>query len=133
LNRRIDGAGLSVGAAYTLARARGDSDSEDSTSTSSLPQDPLHPAAEYGYLDFSRLHVLAVNYIYYLPWFQNRSDLWGYVLGGWQLSGVTRWNTGRRFSVTAGTTTIRGDQSLLRADLVAGQDPNAEPPGGRSE
>ena len=66
----------------------------------------VNPGAEYGYQDFSRLHVLAVNYIYHLPSFENRTDLLGHLLGGWQLSGVTKWNTGRRFSVTAGTTTM---------------------------
>jgi hypothetical protein len=131
VNRRPT-AGLSAGLAYTLSRARGDADSEDSTSTGSLPQDPANPAGEYGFQDFDRRHVLAVNFVYELPFRRNRSDVAGQLLGGWQVSGVGKWNTGRRFNVTAGTTTIRGDQSQLRANLVEGQDPNAAPAGGRT-
>jgi hypothetical protein len=118
--------------AYTLSRARGDSDSEDSTSTGSLPQDPANPAAEYGYQDFDRRHVLALNFVYELPFMRTRRDLVGQLVGGWQVSGVGKWNTGRRFNVTGGTTTIRGDQSQLRANLVEGQDPNSAPAGGRT-
>jgi hypothetical protein len=124
--------GLGLGVAYTLSRAYGDADSEDSTSTGSLPQDPANPAAEYSYQDFDRRHVLALNFVYELPFPRNRRDVVAQVLGGWQVSGVGKWNTGRRFNVTAGTTTIRGDQSQLRANLVAGQDPNAAPSTGRT-
>lgn len=131
INRRMSG-GAAFGGAYTLSRARGDSDSEDSTSTGSLPQDPAHPEAEYSFQDFDRRHVLALNFIYELPWLRSRRDVAGQFLGGWQLSGVGKWNTGRRFNVTAGTTTIRGDQSQLRADYVSGQDPDAAPAGGRT-
>jgi hypothetical protein len=130
-NRRSTG-GLGLGVAYTLSRARGDADSEDSTSTGSLPQDPANPAAEYGNQDFDRRHVLACNFVYQLPFLRDRRDLVGQVFGGWQVSGVGKYNSGRRFTVTAGTTTIRGDQSQLRANLVEGQDPNQAPAGGRT-
>ena len=125
---------FSFGIAYTLSRARGDSDSEDSTSSGSLAQDPRNPDAEYGYQDFDRRHVLAVNYIYRLPFFRSQEGLAGRVLGGWELSGVTRYYTGRRLTVTAGTnTSIFGDQITVRANYVPGQDPNGPPPGGRTQ
>lgn len=125
---------LSFGLAYTLSRARGDADSEDSSSSSSLSQDPRNPDAEYGYQDFDRRHVLAVNYIYRSPFFRSQQGLAGRILGGWVLSGVTRYNTGRRLNITAGTnTSIFGDQITLRGNLVPGQDPNAPPPGGRTD
>jgi hypothetical protein len=120
--------------AYTLSRSRGDAESEDSTSSGSLPQDPGNPDAEYGYQDFDRRHVLAVNYIYRLPFFRSREGLAGRVLGGWEFSGVTRYYTGRRLTVTAGTkTTIFGDQITLRANYVPGQNPNGTPAGGRTQ
>lgn len=130
-NRRSAG-GLGLGLAYTLSRSRGDSDSEDSTSTGSLPQDPANPAAEYAFQDFDRRHVLAVNFVYELPLLKGRRDVAGQLLGGWQVSGVGKLTGGRRFNVSGGTATIRGDQSQLRANLVAGQDPNAAPSGGRT-
>ena len=58
----------------------------------------------------------------------------GRVLGGWEVSGVTRYYTGRRLTVTAGTnTTIFGDQITLRANYVPGQNPNGSPSGGRTQ
>lgn len=132
LNRRD--ADLAFGVAYTLSRARGDADSEDSTSSASLPQDPRDPGAEYGYQDFDRRHVLAVNYIYKLPFFRSQKGAAGRLLGGWQVSGITRYQSGRRLNVTAGTSSaIFGDTVTLRASLVPGQDPNAEPEGGRTD
>jgi hypothetical protein len=127
-------ADLSFGIAYTLSRARGNADSEDSTSSGSLPQDPRNPGAEYGFQDFDRKHVLAVNYIYRLPFFRSQEGLAARTLGGWEVSGVTRYYTGRRLTVTAGTnTSIFGDQITLRANYVPGQDPNAAPAGGRTQ
>ncbi len=130
LNRRSD-SDFSFGVSYTLGKAEGDSDSEDSSAAGSLAQDPRNLAAEYGPLDFDRRHVLAVNYIWRLP---GPGSIARHVLGGWQLSGITKWNTGRRLTVRAGTNTaIFGDQVSLRANAVPGQDPNAEPEGGRTE
>ena len=127
-------ADLSFGLAYTLSRSRGDADSEDSASSGSLPQDPRNPGAEYSFQDFDRKHVLAINYIYRLPFFRSQEGLTARVLGGWEVSGVTRYYTGRRLTVTAGTnTTIFGDQITLRANYVPGQDPNAAPAGGRTQ
>ena len=68
LNRRGDHK-VTAGLAYTLARARGDSDSEDSPSSGSMAQDPRDQDGEYGSQDFDRRHVLSVNYIVKLPTF----------------------------------------------------------------
>ena len=132
LNRRMD-RNLSFGVAYTLSRSRGDADSEDSTSSGSLAQDPRNPAGEYGYQDFDRRHVLAVNYIWHVP-APGVDGVLRHVLDGWQLSGITRYNTGRRLNITAGTTSnIFGDTVTLRANGVDGVDPNSEPDGGRTQ
>jgi len=133
INRRSRGA-LTFGVAYTLSRSRGDADSEDSTSSGSLPQDPRVPAGEYGFQDFDRRHVLAVNYIWELPWLRQSRSALGWIAGGWQVSGITRFNTGRRLNITAGTTSaIFGDTVTLRANGVDGVDPNSAPDGGRTE
>lgn len=132
LNRRGDN-NVSFGLSYTLSRSRGDADSEDSTSSASLAQDPRNQAAEFGYQDFDRRHVLTVNYLWYLPWFKDQRSLAGLMLGGWQVSGITKYYSGRRLNITAGTTsTIFGDTITKRANLVAGADPNSAPEGGRS-
>ena len=133
LNRRGENK-VSAGLAYTFARARGDSDSEDSSASGNLSQDPRNQDGEYGAQDFDRRHVLSVNYIVKLPELRKANGLKRYVLGGWQFSGITRYQSGRRYSITAGTNTaIFGDQVTLRANLVPGQDPNAPPEGGRTD
>jgi len=125
INRRArDKSALSVGLSYTLSWAKGDSDSEDSSSSSSMAQDPRDLAAEWGYQDFDRRHVLAVNYVYRLPFMRDQNGIAGRILGGWEISGVTKLNTGRRLTITAGNnTTIFGDTVSLRANPVDGQDP----------
>ncbi len=132
LNKRSD-KDFSFGVAYTLSRSRNDADSEDSTSSGNLAQDPRHPHGEWAYQDFDRRHVFSVNYIYYLPWYRDSRSWAGQVLGGWQVTGITRFNTGRRLNITAGTNTaICGDQVTLRANGVQGVDPNGPPDGGRT-
>ena len=133
VNRRTDRT-LSFGVAYTLSRSRGDADSEDSTSSGSLAQDPRDQSAEWGYQDFDRRHVLAVNYVWKLPSPGKAGSVVGHVIGGWQLSGITRYNTGRRLNITAGTNSnIFGDTVTIRANGVDGVDPNSEPEGGRTQ
>jgi hypothetical protein len=133
LNRKGDNK-VTAGLAYTWSRSRGDADSEDSSASGSLAQDPRNLDAEYSELDFSRRHVLSVNYNIKFPELRKAAGLKQYVLGGWQLSGITRYQSGRRYSVTAGTNTaIFGDTISLRANLVTGQDPSAAPAGGRTE
>lgn len=133
INRRA-AQNFSFGLAYTLSRSRGDSDSEDSTSSGSMAQDPRNVTGEYGYQDFDRRHVLSVNYIWSLPWYRGQRNAAGYVLGGWQVSGITNFRTGRRLNITAATNTaLFGDTVTLRGNLVPGMDPNSAPEGGRTE
>jgi hypothetical protein len=132
LNRRMTGQ-LSYGVAYTLSRSRSDADSEDSTSSGSLAQDPRHPEAEFASQDFDRRHVLAVNYIWQLPLLRGSANPLAAVVRGWQVSGVTQFRSGRRLNITAGSTSaIFGDQVTLRANSMPGIDPNSAPAGGRT-
>ena len=48
---------------------------------------------------FDVRHTLAINYMYELPFFRDHSRLSGKVLGGWQVSGITQWQTGTTCSV----------------------------------
>ena len=133
INRRGENK-ITAGLAYTLARARGDSDSEDSSASSNLAQDPRNLGGEYSEQDFDRRHVFSLNYNLKFPTLAKASDLKRYALGGWQLSGITRYQSGRKYSITGGTNTaIFGDTVTLRANLVPGQDPNAAPEGGRTD
>ncbi len=61
---------------------------------------PLRPQDNYAASDFDSRHVINANFILQLPFGKNRkffSDLNSVAdvfLGGWQLSGIYRWNTG---------------------------------------
>ena len=48
----------------------------------------------YGPLSFDIRHIFVANYTYDLPFFRNRGGIAGAVLGGWEISGITRMQTG---------------------------------------
>jgi hypothetical protein len=53
----------------------------------------------WGPSEFDARHILVFNYLYDLPFFKNHSTLSGKLLGGWQISGVTQFQTGLPCSV----------------------------------
>jgi hypothetical protein len=87
-------------------------------------QDQLNPAADRGNSAFDRRHRLAASWLAELPFGSGRrwlskGGLAAAVLGGWQLSGLFTWETGRFFEVTLPDATPLGvTTSLWRPDLV---------------
>jgi hypothetical protein len=78
----------------------------------------------YGPLSFDRRHVFVVTYTYDVPFFKNRKGIEGAVLDGWELSGITRVQSGQPMTVS-GTQTIGPAGSGVtafsrRANLVQG-------------
>jgi len=65
---------------------------------------PLRPEDNYAPSDFDARHVVNANFILQIPFGRNRTYFSGMnkfadaILGGWQLSGVYRYNTGLPFS-----------------------------------
>jgi hypothetical protein len=91
--------------------------------------DAYNPSASRASGDFDRRHVLNLGYIYDLPFYKNpgvASDL----LGGWQFSGITAFETGNPFSAAnfssdnAGVANGFGGGTY--ADLIG--DPGTTPP-----
>ena len=81
--------------------------------------------------NFDERHILTVSYIYNIPSF-HETGVTKAILGGWQYSGITSFNTGTPFSVTNG---IFGDNAGVAngvgtngsyTDLIG--NPNAAPP-----
>ncbi|HEY6272967.1 MAG TPA: carboxypeptidase regulatory-like domain-containing protein [Terriglobales bacterium] len=108
LQRRMTN-GLSFGVAYTWSKTWG---------LSSYPQNPYDQNADYGLTGFSRTNVLAVNYIYELPFFRSMTGVAGGVLKGWEATGIITLESG--FPLTMGLSTPT--QGLAtRPDAVAGQ------------
>jgi hypothetical protein len=55
----------------------------------------------WGQSDFDVRHIMIINYIYELPFMKHQNNLAGKVLGGWQLSGITQFQTGTPSSVAS--------------------------------
>jgi len=83
---------------------------------------PVDRHYSYGVADFDRRNVLAVTYIYDSPFYRNRGGFVGTALGGWQLSGITRAQSGQPITVLANAALGKGTNvSGRRANLVPGQ------------
>lgn len=54
---------------------------------------------DYGPTVFDRRHILNLNYVYYVPFFQSQQGFVGHVLGGWEVSGIVSAYSGRPFTV----------------------------------
>src|SRR6202021_2204666 len=83
--------------------------------------------------NFDERHILTVSYIYNIPSF-HETGVTKAILGGWQYSGITSFNTGTPFSVTNG---IFGDNAGVAngvgtngsyTDLIG--NPHSAPPAG---
>jgi hypothetical protein len=84
--------------------------------------DPVDRRYSYGVADFDRRNVFAVTYIYASPFFRNRGGFVGTALGGWELSGITRAQSGQPITVLANSALGKGTNvSGRRANLVPGQ------------
>ena len=90
--------GFTSSVAYTWSKALNNFDVE--TSNQRVPFDA---SLDKGYADFDRRHVFAVSYVYDLPFFSKQQGFAGRALGGWQLSGITSWQSGRHVSVSGGS------------------------------
>ena len=98
LSVRVSRSDLSLGAAYTLGRARDTASGQDNSGTRQDAYAP--PSVEEGYSDFDVRHKLAVSLNYKLP--SPASGAAKTILGGWQLAGVMIAQTGTPFTVFCG-------------------------------
>lgn len=81
--------GLKFQAAYTFSKSM-----DMSASFGQFPQNSYNTFAEYSPSNWDVPHVLNINYIYLLPFFQTQEGLLGRILGGWQVSGITLFQSG---------------------------------------
>ena len=77
-----------------------------------------------GPVSFDRHHIFVASYTYDFPFFRNRGGVGEAILGGWEISGITRAQSGPPLVVT-GAQTIGASGSGVtaftrRADLVPG-------------
>lgn len=94
LERRFTG-GLSLQGAYTWSRSI-----DFASSYRDIALDTYNLARDRGLSDFDRSHIAVVSYVYELPFFRSTSIRpLRTVLGGWQLSGFSVFQTGLPTSV----------------------------------
>ena len=116
--------GLSYGIAYTFSK------SEDNASgRRDSIWNPFDDSMFWGPSDFDTRHAAVVNWVWEIPFLRDNNSLAGKLVGGWQLSGVAQFQTGRRRSVTRGNDVagigsgnaaqpwnLTGDPDLSRGD-----------------
>ncbi|MBA3439405.1 MAG: TonB-dependent receptor [Pyrinomonadaceae bacterium] len=92
--------GLLFDTSYTWSRAI-----TDASDFGENPQNSYNLRAERALANFDRTHMLIFNYIYELPFLRDQSKLTGKLFGGWQISGVTQFQSGtpRNVGLTGGT------------------------------
>ena len=110
-------------AAYTYSKNI-DATSTGNTAFNTAYNDQSNVNASRGISDFNRPQRLSVSYAYELPFFRGASGVTRAALGGWQVSGVTIFQSGLPFSIydsSAGTAFLgQGSTPLLGASLAPG-------------
>jgi len=88
-NRRYSN-GLLFGVSYTLSKSM-----DNGSNQRDVVPDTYDVSMLWGPSEFDARHILVFNYLYDLPFFKNHSSVPGKLLGGWQISGVTQFQTGQ--------------------------------------
>ena len=75
-------------------------------------QDATRPYLNYGPSDYDTANRVSFNAVYQLPFKGNR-----FLVEGWQLSGISQWQTGNPLNVTT-TSTFTGTSGVLHPNLL---------------
>jgi hypothetical protein len=95
-NRRFAG-GFAFGFSYTLSKSM-----DDASTYRTLVPDSYDRRNLWGPSEFDTHHAVVINYIYELPFFRRGNDLAARLLGRWQISGVSQFQTGTPCGVGSG-------------------------------
>jgi hypothetical protein len=86
--------GLGFGMAYTYSRLRDNGDSKRD-----IMFNAYDDSAYWGLSDNDRTHLFNFHYLYELPFWRNQDTFLKKVFGGWQVSGVTYFQSGRPLTI----------------------------------
>jgi hypothetical protein len=130
LNRRFT-QGLTLELSYTWSKLLTNNPQDRDLGVS----DAYNLNGSYGLSTLNTPRILGVSYIYDLPFYKNQNNLAGRVLGGWEISGITNFQSGQSTTVTQGgvdpfgggninlgLNLARGATAQIRTDLIG--DPN---------
>jgi hypothetical protein len=90
------GAGFAFQAAYTFSKTL-----TDASDVWGGPQDSRNLRAEKGLAGFDARHVFIANYVWDVPLGKDTKGVARAVLAGWQVSGITRFQSGSPLTVSA--------------------------------
>ena len=88
INRRFSN-GLGLGIAYTWSRTTSNADNKRT-----LLPDAYDDSNMWGVSNQHRTHSFIGHYVYDLPFLRNTRNWLGTAFGGWQVSGITEWQSG---------------------------------------
>ena len=102
--------GLLFGANYTWSANFSDNDepfgaADITNSSPQIPQDYFNLRNEWSRSVFDRPHRFAAHYVYEIPWFSSSSPGLRQVFGGWEISGVTEFQSGQPLTIVTGVDT----------------------------
>ena len=104
---------LELTAAYTLSKTL--TDTSGNGDGLDVGEDPYNRHYNYGPATFDRRHIFVTTYDYKIPFLRSKKGVEGAVLSGWEVSGITRYQSGAYFTPT-GSTAI----GTRRADYLGG-------------
>jgi hypothetical protein len=102
-------------ASYTLSRARDNASGNGTGSGGNEVLDFALDPDNWGPSDFDRTHILVGTWTWQLPFFKDQKRGLGRVLGGWEISGIGRYQSGMPLTVVANSTI-----GARRADFLGG-------------
>jgi hypothetical protein len=106
---------LSFTVSYTWSKAL--ADNSGNTNNIQAGEDPFDRSYYYGPTSFDRRHIFVTTYTYRLPFFSKSRALLYSALGGWEVSGITRWQTGEYLTPTGNASNGIGTR---RSDYLGG-------------
>jgi len=86
--------GLKIGVAYTLSRLK-----DDASDKRNIQFNAYDASSYWAISDNDRTHLFNFHYIYELPFWREQQTTASKLLGGWQVSGATVFQTGRPLSI----------------------------------
>src|SRR6202035_3306236 len=95
-NRRFTN-NLTFGINYTWSRSM-----DDSSNYRDIVPDTFNTTNLWGPSEYDARTMVVINYLYALPFFRNQNTLAGKLIGGWQLSGSSQFQTGQPCGVGTG-------------------------------
>jgi len=89
----------------------------DASSNTENPEDPFNRSFNYGPASFDRRHIFVTTYTYTIPFFRRWKGVRGAALSGWEVSGITRLQTGPYLTVVSNSNI----PNTRRAEYLGGE------------